>query len=70
MVLYPIVGLHWERIPRVKLPRVESVSMIAHGILPQCETLLGKLEEVPQNMLCISSATENIIKEVPQKILI
>ena len=28
------------------------------------------LEEVPQNMSCISSATENVIMEVPQKILI
>ena len=28
------------------------------------------LEEVPKNMFCISSATENIIIEVPQKILI
>ena len=28
------------------------------------------VEEVPQNMFCISSATDNIIMEVPQKILI
>ena len=28
------------------------------------------VEEVPQNMYCISSATENIIMEVPQKISI
>ena len=28
------------------------------------------LEEVPQNMFCISSATENILMEVPHKILI
>ena len=28
------------------------------------------VEEVPQNMFRISSATENIIMEVPQKILI
>ena len=26
------------------------------------------VEEVPQNMYCISSATENIIMEVPQKL--
>ena len=26
------------------------------------------IEEVPQNMFCISSATENIIMEVPQKL--
>ena len=32
--------------------------------------MLKKVEEVPQNMFCISSATENIIMEVPQKILI
>ena len=30
--------------------------------------LLNLVEEVPQNMYCISSATENIIMEVPQKI--
>ena len=29
-----------------------------------------EVEEVPQNMFCISSATENITMEVPQKILI
>ena len=28
------------------------------------------IEEVPQNMFCIASATKNIIMEVPQKILI
>ena len=27
-----------------------------------------RVEEVPQNIYCISSATENIIMEVPQKI--
>ena len=34
------------------------------------ETIYFMVEEVPQNMSCISSATENIIMEVPQKILI
>ena len=29
---------------------------------------INKVEEVPQNMYCISSAAENIIMDVPQKI--
>ena len=29
-----------------------------------------RVEEVPQNMFCISSTTENIIMEVTQKVLI
>ena len=39
-------------------------------LLPFYELMNLLVEEVPQNMFCISSATENIMMEVPQKILI
>ena len=43
---------------RIKLYKIEiSVTIVT-------------VEEVPQNTFCISIATENIIMEVPQKILI
>ena len=35
-----------------------------------CKQALQRVEEVPQNMYCISSATENVMMWVPQKILI
>ena len=42
MVLYPSFGQQLERLPRVRLPMIKSLSTITHGIIPQCWSTIGR----------------------------
>ena len=41
----PSVGLHCERLPRVKLTGVKSLCVITHSIIRQCQTILGQITQ-------------------------